>query len=504
MTSLQIRRQHPNLVIDGTNPFWLLDAAYTMFDQSTLEEPLRFMEPMLQFQETLLIMAALYQYVKAAAPSQSGKTTAAEILAATCAYAFPGQNTLILSTIEDQSERLRQDIRDKLIKCHRVEENRELTIDSASEGKLKLKCNGSQIIALPHSIKALTGNPAQTVILDELEKWDKEPAKIYAEAVARTGQTGGRVFVISSVDTDGEEDLSQPQGYRGSFFYQMLKKDWKNRANPEKPTIAARFTYHVSPFLMNNIDKIRQEVISTTGEQYFNAHYLSKPRKAAGKAIFDGFFKRDVHVRPEAEVPLNPNEPLFLCIDPGLNKAAVLGQLDPDHARLMYLRCWMAKADVLFGDFVQSVMIRARKAFPHFEIQYFADFAAKQQNNQTNLANADIIATITGQYPAFKYQHIAPGIQAMKSFMKRVDAFYVSDQCAILADAFESGLVAKEVRGVTQEEWVKDGHWEHPGDAARYPVLILCGGYSADALAASGGYAESVHNPGADPITGYG
>lgn len=479
----------------------MIDAAYAMFDQSHLDPDSQFL-PMLPFQEMALIMAALYQYVKMAAPSQSGKTTAAELIAAVCAYAFPGQNTLILSTIEDQAERLRQDIRDKLIKCHKVESLRDCDIDSASSGVLRIKENQSKIIALPHSIQAVTGNPAQTVILDEMEKWDKEPAKIYAEAIARTGKTGGRVFVISSVDLDGSPDPTLPEGYRGSFFYQMLAKDIRSRHDANKDTIAARLTYHVSPFLLKNIDKIKKEIVSSAGIQYYNAHYLSIPRKAAGKAVFDGFFKRSMHVVQEQDVPLNANEPLFLCFDPGLTKAAVLGQLDPIGVRLIYLRCWMGDRTQLFQDFVKSVCIQTRRQFPHFEIQYFADVAAKQENNQTNLSNADIIGQITGQYPVVQYQLIAPGVQSIKSFMKRVDGFYISHLCDFLPDAFESGLVAKETRGVPQEEWVKDGHWEHPGDAARYPVHYLTGGYSADALSQSGAYELSAPM-NVDPLTGY-
>lgn len=487
------------IIINGTNPYWIIEAAEAMFDQTSLFETEKFL-PTLKFQNTILIMTTLYRFVKISAPSQSGKTTTAEILGAVLAYAFPGSKGLILSTEQDQSKRLLLDVKEKLIQCHKVPELRSLSVDN--DHHLVIKETRSSIRALPHSIKAVTGNPADWIILDEMEKWDKEPAKIYAEALARTGKTGGTLLVISTVDQEGKSDPRSPEGYTGSFFYQMWHTDFVNRKLPEKSTIAARFTYHVSKFLLANIEPIRQEMISANMEPYFRAHYLGIPRKAKGQPCFGSFFKRSIHVKPEQELPINPQETLALCFDPGLEKAAVLMQLDTSVPRLIYLRAYKGDRTQLFETFVQSVHIQVRKAFPNFDVQYFADVASKKVNDQTLVANADIMARITHQYPVMEYQAVIVGIQIIKSFMRMMDGFYISDKCEFIADMFESGLVSKVVNGVATEEYEKDGVWDHLGDSARYPVAYLTGDQSAQSLNQQESYELSMSEH-INSVTGY-
>lgn len=446
------------------------------------------------------MLCALYRFIKISAPSQSGKTTTAEILGGVLAYAFPGSKGLILSTEQDQSKRLLLDIKEKLIQCHRVPELRELSVDN--DHHLVIRETRSAIRALPHSIKAVTGNPADWVILDEMEKWDKEPAKIYAEALARTGKTGGMLLVISTVDQEGKSDPKSQEGYTGSFFYQMWHTDFINRKQLEKATIAARFTYHVSPFLLANIGPIRQELINSNSEPYFRAHYLGIPRKAKGKPTYGDFFKRTMHVQDEQNLPLNAQESLSLCFDPGLNKAAVLMQVDVTVPRLIYLRAYMGDRTQIFEDFVKSVWIRVRRDFPNFDIQMFSDVAAKKLDDQTLIANSDIISRVTYQYPIMQYQEVKTGIQIIKTFMKMVDGFYVSAKCEFIADMFESGLVQKEINGIPQEEYAKDGYWEHLGDCSRYPVAYLTGNQSAQSLGQQESYELSMSEH-VNSVTGY-
>ena len=499
---------YPQITINGINPFYLVQSADTLFDQTHLSEHERFL-PLYRFQKTILILAALYRFIKVAAPSQSGKTTTAELLGALMAYAYPGDNTLILSTRQEQSERLLRDIRNKLIKRCRVPELQKLSRDSSTI--LEIEQSRSQIIALPHSINALTGNPARVVILDEMEKWDKEPAKIYAEAVARTGKTGGQVIVISSVDAEGHRDNKSPEGYRGSFFHYTWQETFKDRRNPNKDAVAARFTYHTSPHLAQskNIEALKKEM-EAQGPGYFEAHYLCIPRKVKGRAVFENDFKKDIHIKSDSDLAnkLNPYEFLFVSFDPGLYKACVVGQLDPDAPRLIYLRAYLADREQTFEAFVKSCYIKVKKEFASYDILLFSDIAGKQENRQTGETDIQVIEQIFQGYTVYaEYQHResltkTTGIKIMRSFMHQVDGFYVSEKATLIIDALNSGLVNDERGGITLDIYKKDGYWDHIGDAARYPVYSLTGGMLATTLSNSQAF-EVSYNPYANPVTGY-
>ena len=473
--------------VDGhSNPFHLVETAYLLFDQEKLFDAEKTM-PMMRFQETILILMTLYKNLKVKAPSQSGKTTIAELLAATIAVTFPGSRTLILSTVEDQSKRLLLDIDEKFIQCCKLEELRKLEINSSTQ--LKLAANKSSIKALPHSIKAVTGNPADYIILDEIGKWDKDPGKIYAEAVVRTAKTGGSILSISAIDNEGFADDQTPEGFRGGFYDYIWTSDWVQRRTPDDSNAAAiNFTYHVSPYLVKNHDRIKRE-LKKAGRGYYEAHMLGVPRKSSGVPIFQNTFKPDIHVVEDEVVreKINPQQPLFLCFDPGNNKAAVLGQLDPVGVRLTYLRAWMDLDTQFFGDFVKSVWMQVNREFAEYGIDLFADTASKQTNSITDTTFANIIQAETGEYPIMEYQHVEPGITLMESFMKRVDGFFVSTKANLLIDAFSTGLVRQErLSGGGEKKYLlaykKDGFYEHVGDAARYPVHILTNGQSAQSL----------------------
>lgn len=485
------------ILINGIDPFYLVRAAYSFFDHSGLPDNQRLF-PMYRFQETMLVMAALYRFNIVQAPSQGGKTSGVEILAATDAFSRERARILILSTIDTQARRVLDNIRDNLVQRFRLERYRGLRVDN--DTTLELRHNGSTIRALPHSLKALTGNPADLVILDEIAKWDREPHVLYAEALARTGATQGRVFAISALLGEGQADPKEQTGFRGSFFHYQLLKTLAKRKDPHKNSAGARMTYHVSPKLCRNIDVIRSEMDSAL----FEEHYLGIPRKAVGVPVFGADFSRKEHVKTDIELTnlLSLDEPLFMCYDPGLTKAVVLGQLDLAGPRLIYLRAEVGRREETFGDFVRRTWMKYSAEFRSYGFLLFSDVAGRKENDQTLVSNVEVIAAHTGQYPITQYQQIEPGIQTMRSFMRRRGEFFISEKCAILIEAFETGLVHDERAGVRVEKWKKDGYYEHPGDASRYPVQYLTGGLPAETLAVTG-YAEVTQNHYADPYTGY-
>ena len=439
-----------------------------MFDQSTIHPDRRTL-PLRPFQKAILAATTQYNFVNVYAPSQSGKSTAATVLAATLMYEFPGIPILILSTREEQAARLLEDIRENYLTKHRVPELRKLDPKGGdSSTTLKLLYSQSKIIALPHSMKALTGNPAQFIILDEMARWDKDdPQTIYAEAVARMGDK--RNFMLLNISTfHGESiiDPTSPTGYRGNFFHYKWNQSWLNRRKPEQNAASLRFTYHVSENLKHNIAPIKQEMCKTkSGEALFNEHYMGIPRKVGGLAIFGSDFDERAHVVPDNKILelLNPNEPVFLCVDPGYRmKAAVLGQLDPDHPRLLYIRAWTA-TDSTLSPFLDSVIMKTRRLLPGWDVFYMMDVAANQVNEQTDTTNAEVMAAKVGYMPVMQRQRREPGVSIMKSYMQRRDAFFISEHpdCKILVDAFNGGAVCEERNGIPTGAYAKDGYYEH-------------------------------------------
>lgn len=478
---MNLPTKNPQLILpDGTNPYAYLNAAELLFDQSKLPEDQRTF-PLLQFQRTALILKALYRYTQLAAPSQSGKTTVSALLAATTAYMFPGSMVLFMSAIADQAERVLEACRDQFIKCAKVEDFRKLSTDSTTE--LQLACNGSIIKAVPYSIKALTGNPAKLVILDEMAKFTREPATLYAEAIARGGRTSGSVFSISTLFGKGKADPKSPQGYTGNYYHYLLQETMKRKREPNKNAVAAMMTYHVSPYLVQNIEVIREGMMGNgKNRAYFNEHYLCIPRENIGQPVFGDDFSPPDHVRPDAELVLSQTSPLFVSFDPGLTKACVVGQVDLERLQLVYLRAYKGGADETWHDFVKKCWAKIRRDFPGWPLDVHCDVAGRKRNDQTLDMATDVIFEVTGQAPYTQYQNIEPGIQVLRSFMRRRNGFYVSKStdCRWLVEAFSHGLVYKEVNGVAVEAWDKDGEYEHVGDAARYPVYSIMNGRTAD------------------------
>lgn len=497
------QRQLPQLKINTINPFYRIQTAYQLFDQSKLPEDDRCL-PLYRFQETILTLSTLYNYIKVHAPSQSGKTSIAELLAAIVAYEYPGCNIMLLSTKSELSEKLLREVKEKFIQCCRVERLRELKVDAVDE--LVIKANGSRIMAVPHSIKAIRGWPLKLLINDEIEEWDHEPDKIYAEGVARMGKTAGQIINISSVGLEGKADARH--GFQGSFFYYDWKRTHDQNRKNDKNAVAIGFTYHASPHLVKNIDKIKEEIkIGRKGRGYFESHYLGIPRKAEGLPTFYDSFSYKDHVQPDEVTAdkLNPNEPLFLCFDPGLSKAAVLGQLDVDAPRLLYLRNFLSISGdgKTWEDFCKEVLIKVNKEFSKYYIQLYMDVAGNKKNDQTYETNKNILYQISGQMPIAQWQNIEPGIEVMKSFMKTRDGFYVSQKASLVIDALESGLVCEERNGIPQVRYAKDGYYEHIGDCCRYPAHSITGGLNA---ASFPGYYQEVSlevNQYVDPRTGY-
>lgn len=486
-------RQWPDVQVNGADPFYLCKMARVLFDQSDLPPAERFF-PLMRFQDTALMLAAMYRFIKITAPSQSGKTSIAELIAALSAFAYAGQNVLILSTKEDQAARLLRDIKNKLIERTRVPELRLLSKDTTTE--LELAVNRSKIIALPHSIKALTGTPAGLVILDEVGKFDKDPEVIEAEAIARLGRTHGQLLEISTFFGEGVPDSLSPKGYRGSYYHYAFQREFANRSDPDKHSVAANFTLRVNPWLNNQEPALREEM-KKMGPGFFEEHYLGIARKAAGVGCFANQFNRKAHVKSDAEIAplLNPNIELCLSFDPGLRAGAVLLQIDLDIPRVIALRSWISDGKTVFEQWVRSVWMKVRKEFGRYDVLTFCDVAGNQQNRQTYETDIEVISRITGQYPISIYQKTAPGVQIIKSFLKLTDGFITSENNVLLNEGLEGGCKERMVNNIPQGEYEKDGYYEHIMDPFRYAVFIQTGGFTPMGAQSAVAYEANAYNP---------
>ncbi len=463
--------------------------AEALFDQSALPIEKRTL-PLRPFQRTILATSTLFNFLDIYAPSQSGKTTAVSALASVLLYEYPGVGILILSSREEQAQRIIYDIRNSFIKCHKVKELQDLDPKGGdSQSQLRIKQSQSSVIALPHSMRALTGNPARVVLLDEVARWESEdPRVIYSEAVARTGDKPGALIIsISTFNGEGLTDPSHSHGYRGNFFHHHWEQSWLKRKDPNKIRASFRFTYHVSPNLLKTAPTVKAP-LGPMPEELWNEHYMGIPRKVAGAPIFSGFFKPSQHIQKDNQMNINENEPLFICFDPGdVKSAAVIGQLDPTAARLSYLRAYLSEK-ILFQTFVDTVLLKLKRQFPGYDYLFMMDANSDQKTGETPDTFASILANKIGYDPILHRQPIEPGVEIMRSFMKRTDGFQISDhpECAILVEALESGLICAERNGVSLRKYKKDGHYDHVGDAARYPAYYLSDGLVAGSLGNEG------------------
>jgi len=314
------------------------------------------------------------------------------------------------------------------------------------------------------------------------------------------------MVTISTFNGASQQDKTQPQGFRGNFFHHKWKTSWDQNHHQNKKSVALRFTYHVSENLKTNINIIRKEMDEKLGPGAFDEHYNGIPRPMVGKRLFGADFDPTHHIRDDVATlqQLNPDEPLFLCFDPGYTmQAGVLGQLDPDKPRLTYLRAWTA-TNKTFGTFIDEVLLKLRRiqALAGWDILFFVDLQAKQANDQTGETNANILFQKTNQYPVMKKRRIEPGVEVMRSYMRLKDGFVCSNHPdnKILADALQNA-VATERKGLFLGTYTQDGYYEHPLDAARYPADFLSNGMAADQTPPQ--LKESSYTVAVSPYTGY-
>jgi hypothetical protein len=426
-----------------------------------------------------------------AAPSQSGKSTTAIGFHIPNLFK-PNGNSLIVTNSDDNAEELYNDFMTYILGNEAIEKKLKKHIDKTPKTGLPYKLltkveskRGGEFIATTFTNStfffttatesAVSGKSPDRLTLDEVAVWKYSVAKkVYNEALARIGQSHGKILSLSTVRTSGEALLKPDGDYEleGNIFYAQLRKILKLQAKGYLPNEAGLvYTYHVSEKLKETVAK---NLMSKEAQKY---HYWSIPMSDPKGLMFAGYFDRNKHlVLKEDAKNLVPTyrieDKWILSIDPGTKSAGVLAQHIADPCRFIVHEVYENKENETVYQFVKRIMYEISQDYPNLMHRLYVtgDVASNQSrgNDQTYRSQIEQ-ATLKPMH--VKGQRIEEGVELLKNYMISPSAFFIVAHNSKLIYAFEKALRYKaDANGVNLNVYEKDGIYDHLVDAMRYAL----------------------------------
>lgn len=423
------------------------------------------------------------------APSQSGKSTLIGLFAIMRAILKPNSLHILMSaTAETAKELMFRMQKEILPSLHFVQEHRgkssyNLTFlgydINISQTDIVFLHNNSRIKIVPKSIKQLTGKPADTIILDEMAKWEQDAHLLFAESEARLGNTEGKLLGVSTFYGAGEFSAVGEKPFVGNYYHYKHLSSYHDVRKPDEKTkkaiIALSFTYKASPKLVPQMKDIIEE--NKNEPFWVREHYYGLARKTVGLPIFQDYFDVKEHVTHEPKKLWHNGSPLIVGFDPGGagRSACVIVQHNEQNNNVLVLKATLSNKDENFPEFVNRMYIHINKTYPDARVQLVADVATNQGNNGVPKQNLNIIRQIFNGRSVFTCkQSISDGIQLMQLLFKQRNRVKISSTEDYIIQALATGLVAEDAEGRKDTHvYKKEGFYEHGADCLRYVLWYI-------------------------------
>jgi hypothetical protein len=421
------------------------------------------------------------------APSQAGKSTALAIFVILRAILQPNSNHIVVSATESSAEEFMRKLKEAILPkfiftdVRRTEKTTDIYVFGykvrTTAQEVQFGHNSSIIRIIPNSVRQLAGNDADTVILDEMARWDESSSHLlYAEAEARTGNTLGKILCVSTFLGSGEHDNTKEYNFAGNFYHYLHQSKYHqcNRPNQgrllKSTPIALSFTHSVSERLTATI---RERTKNAVNRAYIKEHYFGIARKVAGTPVFQHHFDPKTHIATSDELlhRFSRKDAILVSIDPGNLSAAVIAQHNLDTNQLTVYHTTMTQNNETFPEFLTRVNNYVKQHFQGFPVQPIMDIAGTQRSKYTGSNDLDIASEVFNAYPLAFAQQIRPGIDLVKMLLDKRNALKLSPSCTTLIDALRTGIVYEDnPRTAEAAVYKKDGFYDHIMDAFRYLV----------------------------------
>jgi hypothetical protein len=465
--------------------------------------------PLRGFQRALLRVANSKRITYCIAPSQSGKTSAAAAFMLPLLFQDDSLGAWY-SNNEDNAQKL-QDIfvryilgNDKIAKAlYKADPTYTkkagigmptiTQVGRRRDGVIRIENTGATFIAKAATVGSLSGKSPDRLHLDEMAIWSSDKQGIYNEALARMGDTRGKILVTSTVDAPGRyEYAGDRRVLKGNLFYAEFQRLWEQQQiNPNCDTAALNFTYHVSENLLLSY----HEIATAMPDNYLLKHYWGYPLKTEEGALFSEHFDPEKHVKTRQEL-LNmttSNEVLVLSLDPGNDKAITVLSYDRDKGRIIIWETHTANKSKGEPEFIQEVWANARRNF-HFATRWAVtgDIAMNHSHSNSQFTSEGLLREITRCNPILKRQTVHEGVELMKRYFTTPDSIFLcKEDTVMLQHCLSTAIVYGKDRdtGALVNNYPKDGVHDHTMDSCRY------GCYNITSCPPGGSHLPSLHLP---------
>ena len=198
-------------------------------------------------------------------------------------------------------------------------------------------------------------------------------------------------------------------------------------------------------------------------------------RDMSGRPVYPSF-NREKHVVPADQLVPNPNFTVLIGIDPGLNAAAALGQMQPSGALAIFDE--VVTTDLTFEQFIDDHLIPVlrSKKYDRCKFEAVIDPSAKNRNAMSDLTPVAMLRQKGIAARLGITNKIEPRIKAVEHFLAREGRLLVSDACATLVSGFEGGYRRAKVKGVSGKVFKPEpekNEYSHVHDGAQYLALEM-------------------------------
>lgn len=244
-------------------------------------------------------------------------------------------------------------------------------------------------------------------------------------------------------------------------------------------TATGAYTYEDNPQAENIIrlpgkyNYYHSMIKSMSDEAIDNLVLNNYGKDMTGRPVFPSF-SRERHVVPSDRLLPNPNYPLLIGIDPGLNAAAALTQMTPMGGLSVLDEVFTE--GLTFEQFIDEHLIPVLRQtkYAKCKVECVIDPAALSRNPMSNLTPIAMLrAKGIAARPAVTNK-VEPRLKAVESFLQRDGRLFISAGCTTLVEAMDGGYRYARVRGATSKVYKTEpdkNRYSHLADALQYCAL---------------------------------
>lgn len=334
--------------------------------------------------------------------------------------------------------------------------------------------------------------------LSEFAEIDKEVIDVLA--------TRFRFPQTKTLEFDGYEHGPTWRGMFGESNAPSANSHWFQRFEVERPEGCEVFWY--PPALIREYDAANKSYIYHDNPAAENIAYLPKGftyyhdmiksmsdeaidnlvlnnygRDMSGRPVFPSF-SRERHVVEAKTLQINPNYPVIVGCDPGLNAAAVFTQMTPLGGIAIHDE--VVTSNLTFEQFIDEHLIPVLRTdkYRRVQIEVVIDPAALQRTAMSNLTPIAMLRQKgIAARPALTNK-LDPRLKAVEHFLNKDGRLLVSDACTKVVAGFSGGYRYARVRGASGRVFKPEpekNEYSHPLDACQYACMTYLNGIEAQA-----------------------